>query len=205
MVTEQQEKWLKRTGEMFFRYGIKSLTMDDVARELGISKKTLYTFVENKDDLVCKVIERYIEDDRQLCEVQFKQAANAIEEMFIVIETNAQQMEQMKSNVIFDLQKYHRDAWEKMERFQHGFLYEVVRANLERGVAEGLYRTDFDIDIVTRLHIAASFQLFDESFFPAPSYKKDHVFREYLMHYLHGIVSEKGLKLIKEKLSLYAQ
>jgi AcrR family transcriptional regulator len=204
-MTEQQEKWLKRVEEMFLRYGIKSITMDDVACELGISKKTLYTFVESKDDLVKKVLENHINGEKEMFDWMSKQAQNAIEEMFIVMEMNALQMAQMTSNIVYDLQKYHRAAWEMMEDFQKGFLYQVVRANLERGVQEGLYRPDFDLDIVTKLHIATSFQIFDEGYFPQNTYKKEIVFREYLLHYLYGIASEQGLKLIKEKLAHHAE
>ncbi|MBL7826529.1 MAG: TetR/AcrR family transcriptional regulator [Saprospiraceae bacterium] len=198
MFNEQQEKWLKRTEDLFLRLGIKSVTMDDVARELGISKKTLYTFVESKDDLVKKVLERHIMQEKRDCEVMYERAQNAIQEMFCVIESNSQQMGQMKANIVYDLQKYHRDAWEMMSEFQRGFLYQVVRANLERGVKEGLYRNDFDIDIVTRIHIASSFQMFDETIFPQNAFKRDVVFREYLKHYLHGILSEKGRKYLEK-------
>ncbi|MBL7825786.1 MAG: helix-turn-helix transcriptional regulator, partial [Saprospiraceae bacterium] len=82
MFNEQQEKWLKRTEDLFLRVGIKSVTMDDVARELGISKKTLYTFVESKDDLVKKVLERHIMQEKRDCEVMYERAQNAIQEMF---------------------------------------------------------------------------------------------------------------------------
>lgn len=201
MFTEQQEKWLKRVEDLFMRYGIKSITMDDVARELGISKKTLYLFVDNKDDLVNKVLERHIGAEKAICGQMSADTANAIEEMFFVMEANSQQMQQMKANIVHDLQKYHRDAWEKMQDFQRGFLYGVVRSNLERGVREGLYRSDFDIDIVAKLHIATTFQLFDEELFPHLNYAKETVFREHLLHYLYGIVSEKGLQLLKAKLS----
>lgn len=201
MFSEQQEKWLKRVEDLFLRYGIKSLTMDDVARELGISKKTLYLFVDNKDDLVNKMLERHIGEEKAMCGQMFAEATNAIEEMFFVMEANAQQFQQMKANIVYDLQKYHRDAWEKVQDFQRGFLYGVVRANLERGVREGIYRSDFDIDIVAKLHIATTFQLFDEDLFPQLTYSKEKLFREHLLHYLHGIVSEKGMQLLKAKLS----
>ncbi|HMX39809.1 MAG TPA: TetR/AcrR family transcriptional regulator [Saprospiraceae bacterium] len=204
MFSEQQEKWLKRVEEMFLRYGIKSVTMDEVARELGISKKTLYAFVESKDDLVYKVMQRHIEAEKAMCAGLFQQAANAIEEMVIVIEANMQQMAQIKSNVVFDLQKYHRDAWEMMEGYQRGSLYEAVRSNLERGVSEGLYRSDFDVDIVARLHVAMSFQLFNEDIFPHPPYKREVVFFQYQMHYLHGIVTDQGRALLLEKFAHHA-
>jgi len=201
MFSEQQEKWLKRVEDLFLRYGIKSLTMDDVARELGISKKTLYLFVDNKDDLVNKMLERHISAEKALCGQMFAEAASAIDEMFFVMEANAQQFQQMKANIVHDLQKYHREAWEKVQDFQRGFLYNIVRANLERGVREGLYRSDFDIDIVAKLHIATTFQLFDEDLFPQLTYSKETLFREHLLHYLHGIVSEQGIQLLKAKLS----
>jgi AcrR family transcriptional regulator len=198
MFSEQQVKWLKRVEDLFLRLGIKSITMDDVARELGISKKTLYTFVESKDDLVQKVLERHILHEKETCIVSFKNAKNAIEEMFSVIDSNSQQMSQMKANIVHDLQKYHREAWEMMSEFQRGFLYQIVRANLERGVNEGLYRDNFDVDIITRLHIATTFQLFDETIFPHNTFKRDVIFKEYLMHYLHGILSEKGRKFMQK-------
>jgi TetR/AcrR family transcriptional regulator, cholesterol catabolism regulator len=201
MFSEQQDKWLKRVEDLFLRLGIKSITMDDVARELGISKKTLYTFVESKDDLVKKMLERHIGQDKMDCEIMVKSAKNAIEEMFFVIENNAQQMSQMKANVIHDLQKYHRDAWDLMSEYQRSFLYKVVQSNLKRGVAEGLYRDDFDIDIVTRLHIASSFQMFDETIFPQNAFKRDVIFKEYFSHYMHGILSDKGRKFLQKSAS----
>ncbi len=205
MISEQQDKWLKRVQSLFLRLGIKSITMDDVARELGISKKTLYTFVSSKDDLVKKVLEQHIEQEKRDCEIMYSKATNAIEEMFFVIESNSQQMEQMKANIVYDLQKYHRDAWELMQGFQQGFLYSIVQANLKRGISEGLYRDDFDVDIVTRLHIATSFQLFDETIFPQNTFKRDVIFKEYLKHYLHGILSEKGRKFIQKHVEKISQ
>ena len=78
MFTEQQEKWLKRVEDLFLRYGIKSITMDDVARELGISKKTLYQFVDNKDDLVHKMLERHIAEEKTMCDQVCGEAGNAV-------------------------------------------------------------------------------------------------------------------------------
>lgn len=199
MFTEQQEKWLKRVDELFLRFGIKSITMDDVARELGISKKTLYQFVESKDDLVQKLLSRHIEQEKHTCEILFATASNALEEMYIVIDSDTQQLKQMKTNIIHDLQRYHHEAWQKVLQYQRGFLYTVVHNNLERGIREGLYRNDLDVDIITKLHIAGSLQLFNEDNFPSANYKYDQVFRQYMLHYLYGIASEKGLALLKSK------
>ncbi len=196
MRMEQQEKWLKRVEETFLRYGVKSVTMDDVARELGISKKTLYQWVPNKSELVQRVLAYFMQQEQEQCEARKQAACNAVEEIFLVIEATARRMQLMKANVVYDLQKYHREAWEKLREYQQGFLYGVVRTNLERGIREGLYRSDLNVDITARLHIATVFQLFDEDLFPRALYSRQELFKHYLTHYLHGITSEKGLRLL---------
>jgi AcrR family transcriptional regulator len=201
MFTEQQEKWLRRIAELFMRLGIKSLTMDDVARELGISKKTLYQFVESKDDLVNKVIESHLSEECARSEEVAGGAKDALDEMLIVIRENIGDMQRMKANIIFELQKYHRDAWEQVQEYQRGFLYKVVRANLERGIREGYYREDFDVDIVAKLHLAQTFAIFDETWFPKPPYSGEILFKEAIMLYLQSILSEKGRQALKAKIS----
>jgi AcrR family transcriptional regulator len=201
MGNEQTEMvWLERVESLFLRLGIKSQTMDDVARELGISKKTLYQMVENKDDLVRRVLENHIDREKALCIGLVSHTANAIEEMLVMLEANSQELAQMKANVLYDLQKYHRDAWVMVRDFQYQFVYKMVVQNLERGRSEGLYRTDFNINIIARLHLATVFSLFDEDLFPSATISREALFREYMMQYLHSIVTDNGLKLLKSKL-----
>ncbi|HLF63050.1 MAG TPA: TetR/AcrR family transcriptional regulator [Saprospiraceae bacterium] len=192
--------WLERVENLFLRLGIKSQTMDDVARELGISKKTLYQLVENKDDLVHRVLENHIAREKIQCLDMAAHAENAIDQMVFVMDSNSQEFAQMKANVLYDLQKYHRDAWIMIRKFHHDFIYKLVAANLERGKKEGLYRTDFNIDIITRIHLATVFSLFDEELFPSSTIRRDVLFREYMKYYLHGIVTEKGHRLLQSKL-----
>jgi hypothetical protein len=80
-------------------------------------------------------------------------------------------------------------------------MYGIVRKNMERGRAEGLYREDFDMDVVAKLHVATAFLLFDEKLFPEQEYSKAAVLKEYIVHYLYGIMSEKGYAILREKLS----
>lgn len=199
MFTEQQEKWLKRVEDLFLRYGMRSLTMDDVARELAISKKTLYQFVDNKEDLVMKVMERHINEDCQKAGALHEASTDAIDELLRVAEYNSVDFGKMKSNVIYELQRFFPNAWEKMQEYNWGFMYKVVLENLEWGIRDGLYRTDFDPDIVARMHIASVFTVFDERIFPKPPYNLELLFREYMLHYLHGIISEKGREVLKAR------
>jgi AcrR family transcriptional regulator len=202
MTTSIQEiNLIERVLALFMRFGIKSITMDDVAADLGISKKTLYQMVESKDDLVVKVLQYHISREKSRCLSLIQDAPNAIDEIFILLENNTQELAQMKSNVVNDVQKYHHQAWAMIRQFQHDFVLNVVKENLLRGRAEELYRDDFDVDIIARLHLASSFTLFDPQLFPDESVPKHVLFREYMMHYLHGIVSPKGLTYLKKKLS----
>jgi AcrR family transcriptional regulator len=199
MFNEQQIKWLKRVEELFLRYGIKSLNMDDIARELGISKKTLYQFVDNKDDLVIKVMERHIDEDCSEAAALRAESSDALDEIFKVFQYNAADLGRMKSNIVFELQRYHPDAWAKMQTYNWKQLYQVVIDNLNWGIRDGLYRDDFDADIVSRLHIATMLTMFDENIFPRPPYSSEKLFKEYMSHYMYGILSEKGLQKLKEK------
>ena len=129
------------------------------------------------------------------------QAPNAIEEIFIILDSNSQELAQMKANIVYDLQKYHRESWEMMRNFQYDFVFKIIRENLLRGRREGLYREDFDADIIAKLHLATSFNMFDQQLFPDNAFSKVTLFKEYMMHYLHGIVSPKGLTYLKKKLA----
>ena len=200
-MNEQHEKFLKRSEELFMRYGIKSLTMDDVARELGISKKTLYQFVSNKEDLVRKVVEKNILEDVQNCTVWTNEAEDAVDEILIVLRNVMADIQRMTHNVVYDMQRYHRDAWDLLVSHQRGFMLKIVHKNLERGISEGLYRTDFNVEIIAKLHIAQTFQFFDENIFPPNEYPRELVFREYILHYLHGLLSDKGRERLHAKLS----
>jgi hypothetical protein len=107
----------------------------------------------------------------------------------------------MKSNIINDLQKYHRNAWDVMQKYHQEFTINLVRANIERGRNEGLYREDFDSDIIAMIHLATVFNLFDPQLFPDGALSKADLFKEYMMHYLHGITTPKGLTYLKKKLN----
>jgi AcrR family transcriptional regulator len=200
MFTEQQEKWLRRVEDMFFRLGIKSITMDDVAQELGISKKTLYQFVENKDDLVSKVMERHLQEQCTLDDSLHAQASDAIDELVGVIRHLMNDLKQMKPNIIRDLQKYHHSTWEKIQHFQRDYIFNITLKNLEWGRKEGIYRDNFNVEIAAKCHIATSMSLFDESLFPKPPYTFDELFKEHITNYLYGIASDKGRAILKEKL-----
>jgi TetR/AcrR family transcriptional regulator, cholesterol catabolism regulator len=202
MLTEQQEKWILRTEDLFFRFGIKALSMDDIARELGISKKTLYLFVENKDDLVNKVIDNHLQSQCIKDKKLHQQSTDAIDEMFNVIKQITEEFQSIKPNMIFELQKYHHATWEKIQNFQRDYIFEIIQKNLIWGREDGLYREDFQLETAAKFYIISSTAIFDESWFPKSQYKLEILFKEVILNFLHSIVSDKGRQLLKTKNNL---
>ena len=129
------------------------------------------------------------------------ESKNAIEEILSVMKANSQEISQMKTNILYDLQKYHREGWLMIRDYHFDFVFKVIKENIQRGRTEGLYREDFDVDTIAKLHLSTGFSLFDEQLFPFDSIPKSTLFNEFIMHFLHGIVSPKGLSYLKKKLS----
>ena len=183
---------------MFFRYGIKSITMEDIARELGISKKTLYQHFDNKNDLLLEVINFHdCEQKSRLTEMR-SAATNAIDEMIRIAKYFDVMLKQVSPSLIFDVQKYHRDAWEKMNKTHSEYVYKEISANLNRGIAEGLYRDDFDADIIAKIYVTTSNLGTRPEVFSPSDYKVHDILRTNILYHLHGIASAKGLALLQE-------
>lgn len=172
--------------------------MDDVSKELGISKKTLYQYVENKKDLISKVLVQAIDAEKEVMELVKAQSANAIDEMLLISKYVTQKLRELHPGAMFDLQKYYREAWQKMEAYHQDYISEKIKENIDRGQKEGLYRTDVDSDIIAKLYVNKTMVMVDESIFPLAEYNRENLFREYIFYHLRGIASSKGLKLLEK-------
>ena len=174
--------------------------MEGIARELGISKKTLYQFVTNKNDLVLKVLEYHFSIEKKQDECWAQEAPNALDEVLLMAEASTKELQLMKANFMYDLEKYHPDGWQKVREFQREHMLNTVKQNLERGIREGLYRHDLHPEIIAKMHVASSLSLFDEDWFPLVKFPREKIFKEYILHYLNGILTEEGRKRLKAKL-----
>ncbi len=180
------------------KYGIKSLTMDDIARELGMSKKTLYAHVENKNDLVYQSMQWHIE--REECDFKeiANKASNAVEEMMNIITNAAEHIKSLNTNIIFELQKFFPETYELFNKFREDHIRKAILSNLQRGVEEGYYREDMDVEVVSKIYVSNTFILFDQNLFPSKKHQFIELYREFMNYHLHGIVSSKGLKYIQK-------
>lgn len=197
-IQQGKQKVLKGAEALFMRYGIKSVTMDDVSRELGMSKKTLYQYVENKADLIRQVILEHIREEKEAMAEIRATAVDAIDEILKIARYVLEVLRQTSPNVIYDLRKYYRESWRLMEDLHREYVYEVIKANIHRGVEQGLYRPGLDPDIIARLYVGKTMIVVDEEFFPPDQYRKEHLFAAYMEYHIRGVASQKGLQRLAE-------
>lgn len=198
METEVKDRILGKTHEMFLRYGIRSVSMDDIATELGISKKTLYQYFTDKDELVDAVTTAMLETNRKQCLAGRHSAENAIQEVFAAFEIIQDLFANMNPSVVYDVEKYHAGVYKKIHQHKHVFMYDVIRYNIQRGIKEELYRTEIDVDIITRFRIESMMLAFNSEIFPNNRTHLVKIQQEILEHFLYGLATPKGYKLIQK-------
>lgn len=191
----------EKAYELFNRYGIRSVSMDDIATQLGMSKKTLYQYYADKDELVSAVFTTLLEGNKSNCCRAEQQSEDALHEVFLGFDRVQEMFSNMNPSVLFDMEKYHPSSFRIFQEYQNGFLYKMITANLQRGIKEGLYREGLDIDILTRFRIHSVMLPFDPDVFPSNRSQLVHIEQVLLEHFLYGITTPKGQKLIQKYLS----
>lgn len=193
---EQKAKILSKSKELFFKLGVKSITMDDLARELGISKKTLYKYFDNKSDLVNAVLVQHFNDEKCLVENVTNTAENAIEEIMMIAKNGMKQFRKLHPSSIYDLKKYYPKAWQIIEQFKSEYIHKSIISNITRGKEQGLYREHIHADVIAKLYANSIDLLVNPSSFPATEYNFAELYKEFLIYHLHGIVTEKGYNFL---------
>ena len=195
---------LKKAGETFIRLGVRSVTMDDLCRELGISKKTLYAHFEDKNALVFAVLKAHIDFMEREATVVFNQESeNPMAQFIQFTECMAPQMQSMHPALLHDLQKYHQDAWKFLENHKSTFVFELIRQNLERGMKAGYYRDSINVPLVASFYTSLADELLGGKRFPNQPLTLSEIHREMIHYHLHGIASEKGFEYLKKTAQKY--
>lgn len=181
------------------QYGIKSLTMDDIARHLGMSKKTLYQSFSDKADLVLKGIQAHMNEEVcAISDIQEK-SENAIEEMFLIAQHVSVHLQSMHPSILFDLEKYYPAAFGKFNEYKTEIVMSCIAKNIEEGIEQGFYRDNINIPIVAGLYVGRMDIIFDQQLFPATQYNAKEVYFEAIRYHIRGIASEKGIAYLKDK------
>jgi AcrR family transcriptional regulator len=197
---EKEKELIMSVTALFMQFGIKSLTMDDICRHLGISKKTLYQYVSDKKDLVKKSIELAIEEDQCLLGAITIQEENAIDELLAINIKISEKLQSVQPAVMYDLQKYYPEAWKIMENHKQCFVNEMVIKNINTGIEQGLYRDNVNPEIVAKIYVSMIDKIFDVSFFPAHKYSFQEMHKEIARYHIRGIANDTGITYLVNRL-----
>lgn len=189
---------LKTAHDLFMQYGIRTISMDDIAQKLGVSKKTIYQYYKDKDELVEEVVKQEIGHNQQACEKDRSVAKNAIHEIFMSMDMVVEMFSRMNPSVLHDLQKYHPGAFRIFLKHKNDYLYNIIHQNMLRGIEEGLYRKDLHITVLSHFRVDSMLLPFNPEFMSKVKAGMVETEEQLILLYLFGLASPKGYKLINK-------
>jgi AcrR family transcriptional regulator len=191
---------LKKVRLLYRKYGIRSVTMDDVSHELGISKKTLYQYVHDKDDLVHKVVDMEITERKQKMAISCSDDKNAIEQLLEIAQCISFMLKDYSAASEYDLKKYYPDLYIMVRDLRRNHIFKFILDNLNKGKAEGLYRNEIDVDMISRLNVALIDNMVDSEVITISEFMDQRFFNEFFVYHIRGIANAKGLVFFESHL-----
>jgi AcrR family transcriptional regulator len=190
------ERILLKARDLMLQSGLRQVTMDDLAHQLGISKKTIYQYYKDKDDLVKAVVNLELKEHEMTCKDCKSKAENAIHEMFLLMENMKAMTQTMNPNSMMELEKHFSNAFDMIKTHKDDFLFSLIKQNLMKGIEEGCYRKDLDIDIISKFRLETVFIPFNLHLFPLSKFNSLEVHTQLMEHFVYGLMTIKGHELM---------
>jgi AcrR family transcriptional regulator len=191
-----QDRILNKARELMFQTGVRHVTMDDLATQLGISKKTIYQYYKDKDALVSSVVENELTNHSLICNQSMQAADNAVHEIFLLMTVIQEMFNRMNPLALFEIEKYYPLAFEKIKNHKDDFIFSMISKNLEKGIAEGLYRKDVDVTILSKYRLETSLIPFNIHVFHPSKFDMLKVNLQIIEHFVYGVATLEGHKLM---------
>lgn len=193
-----RNKITHRAAEMFLTLGFKSVTMDDIANELGISKKTIYVHFKNKTKLIeavtFEVFESVCEGIDGICNT----SANPIEELYDIKMFVMQHLRGEKTSPQYQLKKYYPQIFEALKFKQFEKMQDCVKSSLQKGIDTELFRSNIDVEFISRMYFNGMTGIKDERLFPLDMFNMDYLMDSYLEYHLRALVTTKGKQILNK-------
>lgn len=190
-------KIIETSEKLFMTYGLKSISMDDIATDLGMSKKTIYKHFSTKERLIRITLTHFLKREKKIVAKINRDSENAVEEMISIGRHVIKMAKKFRPTLVFDLKKYHADNWELVEIHHHDFIKGVISGNIKRGIEEGVFRKDLNPEIIAQLYVAKSLIVSDEKNFVSQNVPLEILVKEHLLYHLYGVLSSEGIKLVE--------
>ena len=195
---ETKGRIIEGAAQLFFAYGIRNVSMDDIAKHIGMSKKTIYQYFTDKDDLVHQFMEVGVNE--QMCEMRevAESSENVVEELHKAMLKTRDMFHQINPLMLFELKKYHPKAWEIFNQCKDGEMKAHLIDTLRKGIKEGVFRSDIDVEVLAKMRVEQSQLIFDPKIFPPTQFNVAEVSVQLFEHFVYGIITLKGLNLLNQ-------
>lgn len=194
----QRKKIITEISDLLMRYGVRSVTMDEIARHLSISKKTIYQYFKDKDEIVQLATDAHLEKEKGDFDEITSTSENAIEELFRTSQCLRNNIRDINPALLFDIKKLYPAAWAKWVQFKEQYIFNQIVDNLRRGMEEGYFRSDIQPEVLAILRVNEVEMSFNENVYPHEDFDFRVVQMQLMDHYIWGIVTEKGANLYKK-------
>ena len=198
---KKKEKIINGALELFIRNGVKSMNMDEVATNLGISKKTLYVYFNNKQDLVQNCFQKHYDLVSEMINTSAAQFENAIDELFAIDDSCSLVMKQTNPYLLGELKRYYPNTWALIEQLKQKVLFDILKNNLNKGIEQEIYRNEIDVNIIAKLMISRIDALINDELFPLTQYDFRTLLRENRIYHIRGIATYKGVNYLEQKIN----
>ncbi|HTN46201.1 MAG TPA: TetR/AcrR family transcriptional regulator [Flavipsychrobacter sp.] len=191
-------KILSAAIELFRQYGFKTITMDDVARKAGISKKTLYQHFANKNEVVTESILWFKNNISDSCNAHLEHSENPVEGMVRVMAMFDDINRKMNPLVLFEMERFFPECFKRFRESIVGDDVELLKGNLKAGIEQGYYREDINVDFLALYRMELSLLIYNPNLLVNDTHHLHEVNTEVSEHFLYGIMTAKGEKLYKK-------
>lgn len=192
-----EETWnniLEQSLALFSQFGIRNISMDDIAKATGLSKKTIYQYVKDKDELIYKTFEFQLEKSCVITKDIISGHDNALEALIKITQWHADYVKLINPVAILEIQKYHPNVWTLMTKYTHESIIPNILKIITKGIDQGYFRNNMNIEVAAKLHVEKIHIIFNPSIFPHTKYNLHEVYYTAEDLFIRSIVTEKGLK-----------
>jgi AcrR family transcriptional regulator len=193
-----ENRILFKARDLMLRNGVKHVTMDDIATQLGMSKKTIYQFYKDKDALVMAVVNFELEEQSLKCQRTQDTADNAVHEMFMLLEDIQQMFKNMNPMTMNEIAKYYPEAFARIQNHKDEFMHQIIKTNLIKGIEQGVYRKEIDPEILSIYRLETSFVPFNPQLYPFSKFDIGKVTLQIIENFIYGVMSLKGIELMEK-------
>ncbi|WP_080059705.1 TetR/AcrR family transcriptional regulator [Spirosoma aerolatum] len=198
-----KQRILAEAERLFWRYGIRSVTMEDIAKQLGISKKTIYQHFTDKEQILSEVIQDKFGRDHKAMACVAVEAENPVAEIMHVLAMIQKNADQVSPNLLIDMKRHYPQAFALFKQYKEGEVLRSILENIQKGIEQGLYRSDLNPGILARLRVEQIELAFNNDIFPSNQYTMQQIQYELMHHFIRGMLTEQGFTIYNQYVNQY--